>query len=149
MTKAELREKIRNIVLDLKNKNPIHRSKFEEVNLFPEILPILVDLMTTDYEMFVEDVAWVAPRPSTFKIKLKNSQFFFLIFTEKSWIAQVEGKKYYLNNLPEAERASEGISRILKYGENTSDFEGETDLPAKGDFPNEPPTDNNAEEDLI
>jgi hypothetical protein len=148
MTKAELREKIRDIVLKIKNKNPIHRSKFEVVNSFPEILPILVDLMTTDNELFIEDISWVAPRPSTFKIKLKNNQFFFLIFTEKSWIAQVEGKKYYLNNLPEAERASEGISRILKYGENNSDFEGETDLPSKGDLPS-PPEENNFEEDLI
>jgi hypothetical protein len=34
----------------------------------------------------------------------------------RSWIAQVEGKKYYLLNLPEEERAVEAIARILRYG---------------------------------
>ena len=34
----------------------------------------------------------------------------------RSWIAQIEGKKYYLLNLPEEERAVEAIARILRYG---------------------------------
>ena len=47
---------------------------------------------------------------------LKNNQDFYLIWSPKSWIAQVEGKKYYLLNLPEEQRAAEAISRILRYG---------------------------------
>ena len=39
----------------------------------------------------------------------------------RSWIAQVEGKKYYLLNLPEEERAVEAIARILRYGIPGSD----------------------------
>jgi hypothetical protein len=35
---------------------------------------------------------------------------------ERSWIAQVEGKKYYLLNLPEEERASQSIANMLRYG---------------------------------
>ena len=38
------------------------------------------------------------------------------MYGKRSWIAQVEGKKYYLLNLPEEERAAEAISRILRYG---------------------------------
>ena len=45
-----------------------------------------------------------------------NGQSFILIFTERSWIAQVEGKKYYLLNLDEEEYAAQSISRILQYG---------------------------------
>ena len=41
----------------------------------------------------------------------------------RSWIAQVEGKKYYLLNLPEEERAVEAIARILRYGVPGSDEE--------------------------
>ena len=41
----------------------------------------------------------------------------------RSWIAQVEGKKYYLLNLPEEERAVEAIARILRYGAPGSDEE--------------------------
>ena len=36
--------------------------------------------------------------------------------TIRSWIAQVEGKKYYLLNLPEEERATDAIARLLRYG---------------------------------
>jgi len=49
-------------------------------------------------------------------MNLKNDQDFYLIYTRKSWICQVQGKKYYLQNLPEEERAVEAIARILRYG---------------------------------
>jgi hypothetical protein len=72
--------------------------------------------MTNQYELFIGDIWWVAPRPTTFKIILNNDQSFYMIYGEKSWIAQVEGKKYYLRNLNEEENAAESISRVLKYG---------------------------------
>ena len=52
-----------------------------------------------------------------------------LIFTPRSWIAQVEGKKYYLLNLDEEEYAALAIARILQYGpESGAEVEGsETD----------------------
>jgi len=40
---------------------------------------------------------------------------FYLIHTDRSWIAQVSGKKYYLLNVGEEEFASEAISRLLYY----------------------------------
>jgi hypothetical protein len=39
-----------------------------------------------------------------------------LIYGKRSWIAQVAGKKYYLLNLPEEERAAEAIANLLRYG---------------------------------
>ena len=66
--------------------------------------------------MFIKDVEWVAPKPTTFRIKLANNQYFYLTYGDKSWTAQVEGKKYYLLNIQEEERAMESLSRILKYG---------------------------------
>jgi hypothetical protein len=50
---------------------------------------------------------------------LGNNENFLLIYTERSWIAQVEGKKYYLLNLGEEEQAAESISRLLAYGQKT------------------------------
>ena len=35
---------------------------------------------------------------------------------QRSWIAQVEGKKYYLLNLPEEENCVQHIARVLRYG---------------------------------
>ena len=49
---------------------------------------------------------------------------------ERSWIAQVEGKKYYLLNLPEEQKAAEAIARILRYG--APEVEGEEE--GGGDF---------------
>jgi hypothetical protein len=53
----------------------------------------------------------------------------------RSWIAQVEGKKYYLLNLPEEERAVEAIARILRYGapENEESATVDTDADVDAD----------------
>ena len=39
-----------------------------------------------------------------------------LVYSPRSWVAQVEGKKYYLLNLNEEESATEAIARMLAYG---------------------------------
>ena len=53
---------------------------------------------------------------SIFRINLLNGQNFTLEYNERTWVAQVEGKKYYLLNLDEEERAAQSIGRILSYG---------------------------------
>ena len=89
---------------------------FPILTKFPALKQVIINLLTEQYEDFISDIYWVAPRPTTFKIILANNQIFYLIYTERSWIAKVEGKKYYLLNLPEEQRAAESISRILSYG---------------------------------
>lgn len=89
---------------------------FPILTKFPILKTAIVNLLTDQYEDFIKDIWWVAPRPTTFKIVLANNQFFYLIYTERSWIAKVEGKKYYLENLADEENAASAISRILMYG---------------------------------
>ena len=89
---------------------------FPILTKFPSLKGVISDLLTDQYEDFISDIWWVAPRPTTFKIILANNQHFYLIYTERSWIAKIEGKKYYLSNLNEEERAAESIARILAYG---------------------------------
>ena len=89
---------------------------YDELTKFPELRVVITNLLTVDFDKFLESIDWIAPRPSTFRINLLNGQSFTLIYTEKSWIAGVEGKKYYLLNLDEEQRASESIARILSYG---------------------------------
>ena len=103
--------------------------------------------MTPEFSNFLASIDWVAPRPTTFRINLKNDQEFYLLYGKRSWIAQIEGKKYYLLNLPEEERAAEAISRILRYGskeEASEENDGFTDFPeekpAKETPPAEPET---------
>lgn len=124
MNKEELKSKIKPLIKDViksKINNTIDSkaSEYDELTKFPELKEVLIDLLTLDYNVFLSSIDWVSPRPTTFKINLKNNQNFFLMFGKRSWIAQVEGKKYYLLNLPEEERAAEAISRILRYGSKT------------------------------
>ena len=119
MTKAELREKIKTLAVQVmaeKAKTDDAALAYDELTKFPELKDVIVDLLTTQFDEFLESIDWVSPRPTTFRINLLNGQSFILIYTDRSWIAQVEGKKYYLLNLDEEERAAQAISRILSYG---------------------------------
>jgi hypothetical protein len=119
MTAAELREKIRVLALQVvgeKSKADQAAVAYDELTKFPELKDIIVALLTHEFDAFLEGIDWVAPRPSTFRINLLNGQNFLLTYGTRSWIAQVEGKKYYLLNLDEEEFAAQAISRILQYG---------------------------------
>ena len=119
MTAAELREKIRvlipHVYANVKQGEEA-AVEFDELTKFPELKAVIVDLLSHEFDNFLASIDWVAPKPSTFRINLKNDQDFYLTYSRTSWIAQVEGKKYYLLNLPEEERATEAIARILRYG---------------------------------
>ena len=119
MTAAELREKIRVLIPQVYanvKQGEEAAVEFDELTKFPELKAVIVDLLSHEFDNFLASIDWVAPKPSTFRINLKNDQDFYLTYSRTSWIAQVEGKKYYLLNLPEEERATEAIARILRYG---------------------------------
>ena len=59
-----------------------------------------------------------------------NNEIFYLIWAVRSWIAKIEGKKYYLLNLNEEERAIEAIARMLSYGISDAEMEDEASLEA-------------------
>ena len=139
MTAAELREKIRllvpTVVGNVKQAEAA-AVEYDELTKFPELKAVIVDLLTHEFDNFVASIDWVAPKPTTFRINLKNDQDFYLIYSRTSWIAQVEGKKYYLLNLPEEERATEAIARILRYGApGSADAEAEVEADASASAP--------------
>jgi len=130
MTKEELKDKIKGLAFEVikdRKTAEIATVEYDELTKFPELKKVLVSLLTSDFDPFLSSIDWVAPRPTTFRINLKNNQDFYLIWMSRSWIAQIEGKKYYLLNLPEEERA-EAIARILRYGSpETEEEEGGDD----------------------
>jgi hypothetical protein len=150
MTRDELIQKIKSLTptaLTSVKKAETAAIEYDELTKFPELKAVIVDLLSADYGKFIDSIDWVAPRPTTFRINLLNSQSFYLIFNKRSWIAEVEGKKYYLLNLPEEEMASKAIARILRYGAKVEgadgnvdnegvDVEGSEEIPA---VPEEPP----------
>jgi hypothetical protein len=62
---------------------------------------------------------------------------FYLIFTDRTWIGKVEGKKYYLLNLSEEQNCIEAIARILSYGAKVV-AEVPTEAPVPETAPEEP-----------
>ena len=126
MTSEELKAKIKTIipiVYKARQKVESKAVEYDELTKFPELKEVIVDLLPADFDSFLASIDWVAPRPTTFRINLKNGEDFYLIYNKRSWVAQVEGKKYYLLNLPEEERATEAIARILRYGAKDEEVE--------------------------
>ena len=143
MTASELRERIKLLVKQVyqdKAKTDDAALAYDELVKFPELKAVIVNLMTTDFDKFLESVDWVAPRPSTFRVNLLNGENFVLFYDPRSWIAQVEGKKYYLLNLDEEEMAAKAISRILTYGGKTETGAGAEVDGAEEIAPTENPT---------
>jgi hypothetical protein len=142
MNREDLIARIRNLASDVISKRKqaeVVAVEYDELTKFPELKEILISLLTHEFSNFLSSIDWVAPRPSTFRINLKNDTSFYLKYGKRSWVATVEGKSYYLLNLPEEERAAESISRILRYGD-LSDEATQTDdeLKAISDIPDIP-----------
>ena len=139
MTREELILRIRKLAPEVTQKikqAEVAAVEYDELTKFPELKKVIIDLLTTEFDKFLSSIDWVSPRPTTFRINLKNTQDFYLTFGKRSWVAQVEGKKYYLLNLPEEERAAQAISRILKYG--AKNIEGpQTDEDLAAEIPTE------------
>ncbi len=129
MTASELRDKIKVLVKKVYSEKSVSNDAavaYDELTKFPLLKDVIVDLLTHEFDSFLEDIEWVSPRPTVFRILLLNGESFLLMYTEKSWIATVEGKKYYLLNLDEEENCALAIGRILQYGSNSgADVKGE------------------------
>ena len=100
MTKEEWKEKIKVLIRTVRVRKNEEGVKEEYILLkkFPELKGIIIDLLTDQYNLFLEDIQYVAPRPTTFRVILKNGYYFYLIYANRSWIAEIEGKSYYLLN---------------------------------------------------
>ena len=130
MQKSEFIAKIKDLakVVYAEKTNPLAEpeeiekiaSKFPIIDKFPPLKDVMEDLFDFQYEPFVKDIQWVAPRPTTFRVMLVNGADFYLIYQGEDegkglFIAQVAGKKYFLESLPEEQQASEAIARLLRY----------------------------------
>jgi len=131
MQKSEFIAKIKTLAKQVyaKKTNPLAEpkeiedivTKFPIVDKFPPLKDVMEDLFDFQYEPFIEDIQWVAPRPTTFRVVLVNGADFYLIYQGSNaedkgvFVAQVAGKKYFLESLPEEQQASEAIARLLRY----------------------------------
>ena len=96
---------------------------------FPGLRKSIEELMSPSFGRFVIAVDLVAPKPTTFKVTLINGYDFNITYLKKdTYSAKVAGKKYYLLNIGEAERASQSIADLLDLSPSIK--EGDEPAPA-------------------
>jgi len=126
MNRHQLRSLIKKTIVGKLQRQGINKYKeYKVLNHVPDLISILTDLMSPQFNLFVRDIEWVSPKPPCFRIVLENDQKYYLSDLGRSWVAEVEGKKYYLLNLGEEEMAMSAIARILRYGKSVNPDMGE------------------------
>ena len=142
MKKSELRNIILEAYVEVlrEAEAPVLKTSTQEIlGKFPTVKKTLVSLFTNEYDEFIEDVKWTVPKPSTFKVVLKNGQSLDLKWTGKGFDATIEGKQYFLNNVSEYQQALDALGRIMQDGPISQGEE-----PGGEDFAAEPPADTGA-----
>ena len=56
---------------------------------FPTVRAAIVKLQTEDFKEFVESIDWISPRPTAFRVNLKNGQDYTLKWTGKTIIGSI------------------------------------------------------------
>ena len=77
---------------------------------FPTVKQALVKLQTEDFKEFVESIDWISPRPTSFRVNLKNGQDYILKWTGKTFEAQILGKRYVLSNIADYQQAIDKLA---------------------------------------
>lgn len=134
--------KLRDIVVEAyaealtEAETPTLKTSTQEIlGKFPTLKHTLVKLMTNEFDEFVEDVKWVAPKPTTFTVVLKNGQTMNLKWMGKDFDANIEGKGYYLGTTSSYQQALDALNRVLINGPISQGEE-----PGGEDFAAEPST---------
>lgn len=119
MTRKRIIDIVRKIIDELKNgtKDLSQSSSYEEkLTKFPQISEVLIKLMSNDYKNFITDIEWVSPRPSTFRITLKNKNNFLLIWNDGEFIVEISGLRYDLRSLSSEQRAIKSLNTLTVTG---------------------------------
>lgn len=83
---------------------------------FPTVKSAITKLQTEDFKDFVESIDWISPRPSTFRINLKNGQEYLLKWTGKSFEANIMGKRFHLNSIADYQQALDKLAILYREG---------------------------------
>ena len=110
---------------------------------FPTLRQAIIKLQTEDFKEFVDTVDWISPRPTSFRVNLKNGQDYILKWTGKTFEAQIMGKRYLLSNISEYQQALDKLALLYREspmkgaGEEGGEFDADTGSGGGGggDFP--------------
>ena len=126
------------------------------IGKFPTLKAAIIKLQTEDFKEFVESIDWISPRPTSFRINLKNGQDYILKWTGKSFEAQILGKRYLLSNIAEYQQALDKLAILYKEAPMTGAGDGEpadidsggASVGGGGDFPGDEGGAGGGEEDF-
>jgi hypothetical protein len=116
MNRTEIRQLLEEAFYEVLSEQELKTSSQEILGKFPTLKRQLVALFTKEYEEFVDEVKWIAPKPSTFQVVLQNGEKFFLKWNGAGFEAQIAGKRYALNYVSEFQQALDKLNEILKSG---------------------------------
>ena len=123
---------------------------------FPTLRAAIIKLQTEDFKEFVDSIDWISPRPTEFRINLKNGQDYIMKWTGTGFEAQIMGKRFYIDKINDYQQALDKLAILYKEGPMTGAGEGEpADVDSGGssgggggDFPGDDAAGGGGEDDL-
>ena len=94
---------------------------------FPSLKAAIVKLQTEDFKQFVDSIDWISPRPTSFRINLKNGQEYIIKWTGSGFEAQILGKRYYLDKVDSYQQALDKLAILYRQGPMTGAGDGESE----------------------
>jgi hypothetical protein len=94
---------------------------------FPTLKAAIVKLQTEDFKQFVDSIDWISPRPTSFRINLKNGQEYIIKWTGSGFEAQILGKRYYLDKVDSYQQALDKLAILYRQGPMTGAGDGESE----------------------
>ena len=110
---------------------------------FPTLKATLIKLQTEDYKEFIDTIDWISPRPTEFRVNIKNGQDYILKWTGTGFEAQIMGKRYYIDKIDDYQQALDKLAILYKEGPMKGAGDGEAPDSDSGsgggggDFPGE------------
>ena len=108
---------------------------------FPTLKQAIIKLQTEEFKEFVDSIDWISPRPTAFRVNLKNGQDYELKWTGKTFVAKILGKRYTLSNIADYQQALDKLAILyaeapMKGAGESVDADGVDDASTGGgDFP--------------
>ena len=98
-----------------KENGPVLEDATDQIlGKFPTLKNAIIKLQTEDFKEFVDSIDWISPRPTTFRVNLKNGQDYTLKWTGSTFEANILGKRYYINKIDDYQQALDKLNILYK-----------------------------------
>ena len=123
---------------------------------FPTLKKTIIKLQTEDFKEFVDSIDWISPRPTSFRINLKNGQEYILTWTGVNFKAEIMGKRYFLDKVDDYQQALDKLTILYREGPmkgageegDAADLGGDSGGGGGGEFPGDDAAGGGGEGDL-